>query len=156
MTATPCFFIPRQLLADLHSDIYYCIVRSCDCQYTPNIIILLFPTRTKRPYYRYRVLFTKPHFMLQQGMFTPAGTPVPEGFEAVDFTGVGLGTCRLYGTEKEVHKTGGCRKAVGENGILLWRDAEGGVWSFENRLCPRFTTPDEKGNVIPDYCFFVV
>ncbi len=27
--------------------------------------------------------------------------------------------------------------------------------SFENCVCLRFTTPDEKGNIILDYCYFV-
>ncbi|MEE1356150.1 MAG: hypothetical protein UHG68_01150 [Clostridia bacterium] len=31
----------------------------------------------------------------------------------------------------------------------------GGVWSFENCTCPRYTTPDEQGNIIMDYCYFV-
>lgn len=43
------------------------------------------------------------------GMFTPADTPVPDGFDCVDFFGVSLGTCWLYGTEKDVHKTKACR-----------------------------------------------
>ena len=36
-----------------------------------------------------------------------------------------------------------------------WKDADGAEWSFENCLCPRYTTPDEQGNVILDYCYFV-
>lgn len=34
-------------------------------------------------------------------------------------------------------------------------DERGYVAQFENGLCPRFTTPDENGNVILDYCFYV-
>ena len=89
------------------------------------------------------------------GMFTPADTPVPDGFEAVDFPAAGLGTCWIYGSENEVHNTGKCRAEVEKAGFRLWKDAQGGVWSFENCLCPRFTTPDEKGNVILDYCYYV-
>lgn len=89
------------------------------------------------------------------GMFTPADTPVPEGFESVDFPAVGLGTCWIYGKENEVHDTSGCRPALAEKGMKLWQDVEGSVWSFENCLCPRYTTPDEQGNVILDYCYFV-
>ena len=89
------------------------------------------------------------------GMFAPAGTPVPEGFEAIDFKGVDLGTCWIYGPEGEVHDTRLCRPSVLEAGFTPWKDAEGSEWSFENCTCPRYTTPDERGNVVLDYCFFV-
>lgn len=89
------------------------------------------------------------------GMFTPANTSVPDGFSCIDFPAMGLGTCWIYGKEKEVHNTSGCKAAVQNQGMRLWQDAAGGVWSFENCLCPRYTTPDEQGNVIMDYCYFV-
>lgn len=88
-------------------------------------------------------------------MFTPADTDVPEGFESVDFPAVGLGTCFIYGKESEVHDTSGCRRAIENMGMEIWRDERGGIWSFENCLCPRYTTPDENGNIIMDYCYFV-
>lgn len=94
-------------------------------------------------------------FEIWIGMFTPAGTKVPDGFEFVDFPSSGLGTCWIYGKEDEIHDTGKCLPAVLKHGLSLWKDAQGGVWSFENCLCPRYTTPDEQGNVILDYCFFV-
>ncbi len=88
------------------------------------------------------------------GMFAPAGTIVPEGFVSVDFPAAGIGTTWIYGKENEVHSAiGGCRAAIDEIGLqFLDRDGE---WSFENGLCPRFTTPDEHGNVILDYCYYV-
>ena len=89
------------------------------------------------------------------GMFAPAGTEVPEGFDFIDFPVNVLGTCWIYGKESEVHDTGSCRGAVESAGYVLWQDDEGGVWSFENCTCPRYTTPDEKGNIIMDYCYFV-
>ena len=30
-----------------------------------------------------------------------------------------------------------------------------GEWCFERYCCPRFTTPDEKGNIILDICFYL-
>ena len=91
-------------------------------------------------------------FEYRIGMFTPAGTEVPEGFDCVDFPAGAFGTAWIYGPENEVHGAiPGCRAAVEAAGMRIRR--EGGVWSFENGLCPRFTTPDEKGNVILDYCF---
>lgn len=89
------------------------------------------------------------------GMFTPVNIPVPQDFSYVDFPAMGLGTCWIKGTEKEVHNTKACKGAVTDAGMILWKDANGGVWSFENCVCPRYTTPDENGNVIMDYCFFV-
>lgn len=87
-------------------------------------------------------------------MFTPAGTAVPDGFDCVDFPQMGLGTCWIYGNEEEVHDTSGCADELRKLGINLWKDSDGSVWSFENCLCPRYTTPDEKGNVIMDYCYY--
>ena len=73
----------------------------------------------------------------------------------MDFPAMGLGTCWIRGTEKEVHKTKACKQAVKDAGMTLWMDAGGGKWSFENCVCPRYTTPDDEGNIIMDYCYFV-
>ena len=89
------------------------------------------------------------------GMFTPAKTIIPTGFDYIDFPAAGLGTCWIYGTEGDVHDTSGCQPAVENNGMKLWHDNNGGIWSFENCLCPRYTTPDEHGNIIMDYCYYV-
>ena len=89
-------------------------------------------------------------------MFTPAGTPVPEGFACVDFPAGTLGTAWICGPEGEVHGAiPACAAKLAEAGMEPLRDADGGVWSFENGLCPRFTVPDEKGNVILDYCYYI-
>lgn len=89
------------------------------------------------------------------GMFVPMDTLVPEGFEKLDFPEIPLGTCWIYGKEWEVHDVSGCCPALLEHGMHPWTDEDGMVWSFENCLCPRYTTPDDQGNVILDYCFFV-
>lgn len=90
------------------------------------------------------------------GMFTPQGTEAPEGFEYIDFPNSSLGICWIYGKEDEVHGIiGDCWKAVQNAGMEIGVDENGVEMSFENGLCPRFTTPDEKGNVILDYCYFV-
>jgi len=90
------------------------------------------------------------------GMFAPAGTPVPEGFACVDFPAGALGTAWICGPESEVHGAiPQCADRIREAGMEFRQDAEGGIWSFENGLCPRFTTPDEAGNVILDYCYYV-
>ncbi len=90
------------------------------------------------------------------GMFTPENTEVPEGFEQIDLPKSSLGTCWIYGREDEVHgAVGNCWEAVRNAGMEIAAADDGAVMSFENCLCPRFTTPDEKGNVILDYCYFV-
>ena len=89
------------------------------------------------------------------GMLTPKNTPVPAGFVSIDFENLSLGTCWIYGKENEVHDTSACKQMITENGMKIWQDKNGAVWSFENCLCPRYTTPDENGNVILDYCYFV-
>ena len=80
---------------------------------------------------------------------------MPKGFDFVDFPPIALGTCWIYGKESDVHDTSGCRAAVVNSGMRLWTDANGGIWSFENCLCPRYTAPDETGNIILDYCYYV-
>lgn len=89
------------------------------------------------------------------GMFTPPDTLVPDGFDYIDFPSAGLGTCWIHGKENEVHDTSGCYPALDNAGLKPWRDDRGGSWSFENCLCPRYTTPDEQGNIILDYCYYV-
>lgn len=90
------------------------------------------------------------------GMFTLADTPVPDGFISMDFEKLSLGTCWIYGNEDEVHTpTSTCKQRITENGMQVWKDENGATWSFENCLCPRFTTPDDNGNVILDYCYFI-
>lgn len=89
------------------------------------------------------------------GMFTPADTVVPEGFEYIDFSGVGFGTCFIKGKESEVHDTSACACAVADAGLSIIKDPEGYTWSFENCTCPRYTTADSEGNVILDYCYIV-
>lgn len=89
------------------------------------------------------------------GMFAPAGTEVPETFAAVDFSETKLGVCWLYGREAEVHDTSGCLRALAEHGMEARLDSAGTTWSFENCLCPRYTTPDETQRVILDYCYII-
>jgi len=89
------------------------------------------------------------------GMFLPEKTIVPQGFEYYDFPKGTFGVCWVYGKENEVHcHSGECKKILEEQGykILLNGDE---YWSFERDGCPRFSTPDEKGNVITDVCFYI-
>lgn len=90
------------------------------------------------------------------GMFLPKGTVTPKGFESVDFPASQLGVCwikgvipEIFGNEEE------CANKLSEEGFEIARDGVGAWWFFERYGCPRFTNPDEFGNVILDICHFV-
>ncbi len=42
-----------------------------------------------------------------------------------------------------------------EEGFEIVPDEKGVLWFFERYGCPRFTAPDEKGNIILDICYFL-
>ena len=89
------------------------------------------------------------------GMLLPAGTKVPEGYGYVDFPASAIGICWLKGPEYTLYcQEPRCCTALAENGYEPL--AENDVWwFFERYACPRFTTPDENGEVILDIGFFV-
>jgi len=85
------------------------------------------------------------------GYFMPSGTPVPDGFASIDFPKSDLGICWVYGKEGEVYmQEGRCWERLKAEGFKTKGD-----WCFERYACPRFTTPDEKGNITLDIGFFV-
>ena len=85
------------------------------------------------------------------GMFLPPQTQVPEGYASQDFPAAELGVCWVQGTEGEIYqREAECIKRLEAEGISV-----GERWSMERYQCPRYTTPDEAGRVILDYCFFV-
>lgn len=90
------------------------------------------------------------------GMFFPEETPVPDGYMYVDIPSGDVGTCWIYGREdngeiygQEPHEM--CISKIKEAGWQIAKD----TWFFERYNCPRFTTPDEKGKVILDYCIYL-
>lgn len=90
------------------------------------------------------------------GLFTPEGAKVPEGFDSADFPKSSLGVGWLYGTEPDIYgKEDMAAKGLGEQGMKVITDGQGAFWFFERYSCPRYTTPDEKGNIILDICHFV-
>lgn len=90
------------------------------------------------------------------GMFMPENTSVPEGFTAIDIQESQLGVCWVYGKGGEVYfQEDACALKLREAGYTIKRDEEGATWCFERYGCPRFTTPDEKGNVILDICIYI-
>ena len=88
------------------------------------------------------------------GYFTPANTTVPEGFAHIDFPKSNLGVCWVYGEENSVFfKEGECGERLTKEGFEILTD-DIHDWCFERYSC-RYSTPDEKGNVILDICFYV-
>lgn len=91
------------------------------------------------------------------GMFFPEQTAVPPGYESAAAAAGDFALCYIYGNEQngeiygeQPHRL--CLASIAEHG---WRYQEGG-WFFERYSCPRFTAPDEAGNVILDYGFALV
>jgi len=85
------------------------------------------------------------------GYFLPTDITAPEGFESIDFPKSELGVCWVYGKEDEVYmQEGRCGLELENKGYKIQDD-----WCFERYGCPRFTTPDDNGNIILDICFFV-
>jgi predicted transcriptional regulator YdeE len=90
------------------------------------------------------------------GIFTPEGSKVPDGLFYRDFVKSTLGVCWIYGKQNEVHgHWSECKKIIEEKGHEILYDTDGAHWHFERDGCPRFTTPDEKGNVITDVCYYI-
>jgi len=48
-----------------------------------------------------------------------------------------------------------CAKELVSKGFEIIPDKKGVYWFFERYGCPRFTTPDDKGNVILDICHYI-
>ncbi len=85
------------------------------------------------------------------GMFTPPDASVPEGYAHIDFPAGNLGVCWIYGKEDAVYmREEECADRLTAAGMAFT-----GPWCFERYGCPRFTEPDEKGNVILDICFYI-
>ena len=89
-------------------------------------------------------------------MFAPPGTAVPEGLSYIDFPEQNLGVCWIYGKQDNVYDLASqCPAKLTSAGMEIKSNEKGYVCFFERDLCPRFTTPDEKGNIILDYCYLV-
>jgi predicted transcriptional regulator YdeE len=89
------------------------------------------------------------------GMFLPEKSPIPDNFTHIDFTESKLGVCWVYGKEEDVClQEGKCAERLKKEGIKIVPDEKGALWFFERYGCPRFTSPDDKGNIILDICYF--
>lgn len=90
------------------------------------------------------------------GMFAPENTTTPEGFGTVNFPASTLGVCWVCGKGGEVFfYEDRCAGRLKEEGYAIVPDEKGAFWCFERYACPRFTTPDEQGNIILDICIYI-
>lgn len=90
------------------------------------------------------------------GMFCPEHAAVPEGYGFVDFEQADLGVAWLYGKDGEVYgQEAKCGASCQNEGYKIIPDGQGAYWFFERYGCPRFTTPDDKGNIILDICHYI-
>ncbi|MDD2393615.1 MAG: hypothetical protein PHV88_06100 [Eubacteriales bacterium] len=97
------------------------------------------------------------------GIFLPEGTLVPEEFSYLDLPESDVGINWIYGSDKsgEIFGSGphsAAYEKLCENGWSRLNQNADGVHTlvfFELYNCPRYTTPDDKGNVILDYGFYL-
>ena len=89
------------------------------------------------------------------GMFTPPGTDIPDGLDFVDFEAGSWGVCWIFGKTEEVFfiEDRCIERLVNESYEVL--DDSGELWCFERYADPRFTMPDDQGNVILDLCVWI-
>lgn len=91
------------------------------------------------------------------GAFLAPDAKVPDGFMSVEIPAGEIGVCWLYGNDKsgELYGAEASDLAMAALEGKGWRFSEKG-WFFERYNRPRFTSPDEKGNVILDVCAYLV
>lgn len=91
------------------------------------------------------------------GAFLAPDAKVPDGFVSVEIPAGEVGVCWLYGNDKsgELYSKEASDLSMAALNEKGWKLSEKG-WFFERYNCPRFTEPDEKGNVILDICAYLV
>lgn len=96
--------------------------------------------------------YTQAGFEYWIGILMAPEDPVPQGFEAVEIPAGNLAVSFVYGKNgpdlygMEAYQA--CAAAWAEREWFPKMDA----WYMERYNCPRFTQPDDQGNVILDYC----
>jgi len=90
---------------------------------------------------------TTEHWM---GMFVPAGTEVPQGYQAIDFPQCSVGVCTAYGKRAEiVHCETECRNKLTEEGFA----PKNALWYFRRFNWREFFREDVYGKRLLEYCY---
>ena len=98
--------------------------------------------------------FTDAGFEYWIGVLMPEDHPVPVGFESEQIPAGDLAVSYLYGRDGTADLFG---IEAHEACVAKWKSKgwEPKGWYMERYNCPRYVTPDEKGNVILDYCAYL-
>ena len=89
------------------------------------------------------------------GMFFAADAHAPDGYDYVNFDESRLGVAWLKGAEAEIYSAEDVAvNGLTEAGYHPAADRNGAHWYMERYACPRFTEPDQQGNVTLDICVF--
>ena len=85
------------------------------------------------------------------GMFFSVDAEVPVGYQSVEFAPFELGVAWLHGPESELYsQEEKAMEALARQGIRPSADSQGAFWFVERYACPRFTQPDDNGDVTLD------
>jgi len=90
------------------------------------------------------------------GVFLAPDAEVPLGYDSTIIPAGEIGVCWIYGSEKSGELYSREASALTMDALTEkgWNLAEKG-WFLERYNHPRFTIPDEKGNVILDICAYL-
>lgn len=88
------------------------------------------------------------------GVFMPPDTTVPDGYDSLEFDACDIAVCWVYGKEPDIYFHC-CLDRMKEEGFEWAADKRGVKWCFERYDCPRYTEPDNEGNVILDLCYYI-
>lgn len=88
------------------------------------------------------------------GVFMPPDAAVPDGYMSVACDAGDIAVCWVYGKEPDIYMHD-CTGSLAEQGFRWAEDGNGVRYCFERYVSPRFTEPDDMGNVILDMCFYI-
>ena len=83
------------------------------------------------------------------GKLLPVGTEAPEGYSAVEIPGGSFGVCWISGKESDSQIYQMDKECV--TAMAAQQMYPDGGWFMERYNCPRFTTPNENGEIILDF-----
>ncbi|MFA5341120.1 MAG: hypothetical protein WC332_05000 [Clostridia bacterium] len=91
------------------------------------------------------------------GMLVSQETPVPKGFDYIDYDYNKLGVCVIFGNKDEIYnnKEDIYVEKLKESGFNVIDCKKGQRCFFERYGCPCYMVPDEDGNIVLDLCFYV-